>query len=106
MSELLVAVVRKGHVDGVIEALVAEGHRVTGLSSFGGFLREESRTLFLAVKEEDRQAIIDIFARECAGADVEVPLFVSERLSDWRAATVHHAGATIFVLPLSAIVRT
>jgi uncharacterized protein YaaQ len=106
MNELLVAVVRKGHVDGVLEALVAAGHRVTGLSSFGGFLREDSRTLFLAVNESDRQAVIDIFARECAGADVEVPLFVSERLSDWRDQTVHHAGATIFVLPLTALVRT
>lgn len=106
MSELLIAVVRKGQVDGVIEALVAEGHRVTGLHSFGGFLREDSRTLLLAVDEADRQAVVDIFERECAGAEVEVPLFVSERLSDWRAQTVHHAGATIFVLPLAAVVRT
>ena len=106
MSELLIAVVRETHVDAVLDALVADGHRVTGVHSFGGFLREDSRTLFVAVEQDQRQAVLDIFARLCAGTEVEVPLFTSERLKDWRAATVHHAGATIFIVPLAGIIRT
>jgi uncharacterized protein YaaQ len=106
VTKLLVAVVREPYVDPVLEALIAEGHRVTGLRSFGGFLREDNRTLVLAVEDSQRQEVIDIFARVCVSGEVEVPLFVSERLSDWREATVRHAGATIFVLPLEEIIRT
>jgi uncharacterized protein YaaQ len=106
MNELLIAVVRESQAEAVIDALVDAGHRVTGIPSFGGFLREGSRTLFLAVDESDRQSVVDIFARECSGAEVEVPLFVRERLTDWHGERVHHAGATIFILSLNAIVRT
>jgi len=106
MSLLMIAVVREPFVEPVLDALLKDGHRVTGLRSFGGFLKEDSRTLLLAVEDAKRQAVIDIFTRVGIAEDVEVPLFVSERLSDWRASTVHHAGATIFVVPLSEIIRT
>jgi len=106
MSQLLIAVVREHHVDAAIEALVAAGHRVTGLRSFGGFLREDSRTLVLAVEDERVQGVLDIFQRTCEGEEVEVPLVLMERLRDWREATVQHAGATIFIVPLNGIVRT
>ena len=106
MSELLIAVVRETHVDAVLEALVAGGHRVTGMPSFGGFLREDSRTLFVAIEQDQREAVVEIFARLCAGAEVEVPLFLRERLADWRLTTVHHAGATIFIVPLAGVIRT
>ena len=106
MSELLIAVVRETNVDAVVDALVADGHRVTGLQSFGGFLREDSRTLLVAVEPDERPAVLEIFARLCRGTEVEVPLFTRERLKDWRAATVHHAGATIFIVPLAGTVRT
>jgi uncharacterized protein YaaQ len=106
MSELLIAVVRETHVDAVLHALVADGHRVTGLPSFGGFLREDSRTLFVAIEQDQRQTVLEIFGRLCAGTEVEVPLYLRERLTDWRSTTVHHAGATIFIVPLAAVVRT
>jgi uncharacterized protein YaaQ len=106
MSELLVAVVRDVHVDPVLEALTQAGHRATGLRSFGGFFRQDSSTLILAVEDEERQDVIDIFERICVGEEVEVPLFLQDRIQDWREATVQHAGATIFILPLAGIVRT
>ena len=106
MSQLLIAVVREHHVDAALDALVESGQRVTGFHSFGGFLREDSRALMLAVEDDRLQGVLDIFQRTCKGEEVEVPLVLMERLKDWRAATVQHAGATIFIVPLSGIVRT
>ena len=106
MSELLIAVVREGNVSEVLDALVQAGHRATAFQTLGGFLREENRTVMLAVEEEQRQQVIEIFARICHGEEVEVPLVVIGRLADWRASTVHHGGATIFIVPLADIVRT
>jgi uncharacterized protein YaaQ len=106
MSQLLIAVVRANHVDAAIDALVEAGYRVTGLQSFGGFLREDSRTLMLAVEDDRVQQALDVFQRTCEGEEVEIPLVLMERLRDWREATVQHAGATIFIVPLSGIVRT
>ena len=106
MSELLVAVVRDIHVDPVLEALTDAGHRATGVRSFGGFFRQDSSTLFVAVEDDERQDVIDIFERICTGEEVEVPLFLQDRIQDWRAATVQYAGATIFIVPLAGIVRT
>jgi len=106
MAELLIAVVRKPFVEPVIDALVTDGHRVTGLKSVGGLLKEESQTLLLAVDEDRRQAVLDIFARLCAAEDVDVPPFVRQRLVDWRATRVRHAGATIMIVPITEIVRT
>ncbi len=106
MSELLVAVVRDVHVDPVLEALTDAGHRATGFRSFGGFFRQDSSTLLVAVEDDERQDVVDIFERVCSGEEVEEPLFLQERIQDWRAKTVQYAGATIFVVPLTGIVRT
>jgi uncharacterized protein YaaQ len=105
MSKLLAAVVREVNADQLVATLVADGRRVTVVPSFGGFLREASRILILAVRDDELPAVLDVFSRT-KGEEVEVPLFVRERLVDWRASTVHYAGATIFVLPLDDVVRT
>jgi uncharacterized protein YaaQ len=105
MSKLLIAVVREPNVDPLLDRLIAAGQRVTVVTSFGGFLRADSKTLVLAVEDDELDRVIDVFS-QTRGEEVEVPLVVTERLVDWRAATVHHAGATIFILPLERIVRT
>ncbi|HUG29309.1 MAG TPA: cyclic-di-AMP receptor [Candidatus Limnocylindria bacterium] len=105
MSQLLIAIVREQDAEGALEALVAEGHRVTGFRTFGGFLRENNRTLMVAVDDANSQGVIDIFERTCHGGEVEVPLVLMDRLKDWQAATVVHAGATIFVVSLADVIR-
>jgi uncharacterized protein YaaQ len=105
MSKLLVAVVRETNVDPLLAALIADGRRVTVLPSFGGFLREGSRTLLIAVPDEEKDGVLAVFSHT-QGEEVEVPLFVRERLVDWRSTTVHYAGATIFIVPIDEIVQT
>jgi uncharacterized protein YaaQ len=106
MSQLLIAVVRQHDVDGAIDELLAAGYRVTGFPSFGGFLREDNRTLMVACDDDRTNDVIAIFQRTTHAGEIEVPLVLTERLKDWRAATVQHGGATIFVIDLATIIRT
>lgn len=106
MSLLLVAVVRDDHVDGALDALHEANHRATVLHSMGGFLRQDNSTLLVAIEDHQEAEVVEIFERTCQGEEVEVPLVLLERLKDWRASVVQHAGATIFVVPLKGIVRT
>jgi len=106
MSLLLVAVIRDDHVEAALDALHEANLRATVLRSMGGFLREDNSTLLVAIEDHQEAGVIDIFERTCQGEEVEVPLVLLERLKDWRASVVQHAGATIFVVPLKGIVRT
>jgi uncharacterized protein YaaQ len=105
MSKLLVAVVREPNLDPLLAGLISRGHRATVIQSMGGFLRDANHTILVAVEEDDLGGALDVFS-QATGAEVEVPLFVSERLVDWRAPTVQYAGATIFIVNLEGIVRT
>ncbi len=106
MSLLLVAVVRDDHVDAALDALHEADYRATVVHSMGGFLRQENSTLLVAIEDDQEAEVITIFERTCMSEEVEVPLVLLERLKDWRASVVQHAGATIFILPLKGIVKT
>lgn len=106
MSLLLVAVVRDDHVDGALNALHESNYRATVFHSMGGFLRQDNSTLLVAIEERQEAEVIAIFERTCQGEEVEVPLVLLDRLKDWQASVVQHAGATIFIVPLKGIHRT
>ncbi len=106
MSLLLVAVVRDDHVDAALDALHEADYRATVVHSMGGFLRQENSTLLVAIEDDQEAEVIAIFERTCMSEEVEVPLVLLERLKDWRASVVQHAGATIFTVPLKGIHRT
>ncbi len=65
-----------------------------------------TRRSSIAIEDHQEAEVVEIFERTCQGEEVEVPLVLLERLKDWRASVVQHAGATIFVVPLKGIVRT
>lgn len=51
--KLAIFVVEDARVDATVDALVAQGFKVTRLASTGGFLRRGSTTLLLGVEETD-----------------------------------------------------
>ena len=51
--KLALFVVDNNRVDGTVDALVAQGFRVTRLASTGGFLRRGNTTLLVGVDETD-----------------------------------------------------
>ncbi len=105
MSKLLVAFVHHDDAEPVAEALRADGHRFTLMPSVGGFLGTDNATFVFGVEDAAEAQIVAIFERVCHGREVEVPLVLTERLADWKARTVSHAGATILVTDLARVIR-
>jgi uncharacterized protein YaaQ len=105
MSKLLIAFVHHDDAGPAAEALRAARHRFTVLPSVGGFLGTDNATFVFGVEDEAERRVIEIFERVCHGREVDVPLVLLERLADWHATTVAHAGATILVADLQRIVR-
>ena len=105
MSLLLVAIVHKGDAERVVGALGDAGHRVTRLMSLGGFLGTENATLLVGIDDAQEASVLEIFERECAPRDIEVPLVLMGRLRDELPRSVHYGGATIFSLELRGMLR-
>ena len=51
--KLAVFVIEDARIDSAVDALVAQGFRVTRLASTGGFLRRGNTTLLVGVEETD-----------------------------------------------------
>lgn len=51
--KLAVFVVDDSRIDGTVDALVAQGFRVTRLASTGGFLRRGNTTLLVGLEESE-----------------------------------------------------
>ncbi len=105
MSKLLIAFVHHDDAEPVAEALRAAGIRFTLMPSIGGFLGSDNATFVFGVDDALEQPIIEILEKVCHHRDVEVPLVMTERLADWKAATVAHGGATLLIADLERIVR-
>lgn len=104
--KLLTAFVQEIDAVAVSEDLRAHGHRFTRIPSVGGFLEEANTTFVLAVEEEQLDDVLASFERSSQPREVELPLSLRDRLEDWRAATVHHGGATILISHLDRIHHT
>ncbi len=105
MSKLLIAIVHHDDAEPAAEALRAAGHRFTRMPSIGGFLGSDNATFVFGVEDHEEAAIVGIFEDVCHRRDVEVPLVLTERLSEWKARTVSYGGATILIADLDRIVR-
>jgi len=106
MQKLVIAFVHAEDATPVADALRDVRARFTRIPSLGGFLGEENMTFVLAVDAADLDTIVGVFGRAAQGREVEVPLVLLDRLAEWEARTVHHAGATILVTDLDRVIRT
>ena len=63
--KMVMAVVPRDETESVLQALIAAGHTATFTESRGGMLRQAQQMLFIAVAEDDLQAVLDIVQRSC-----------------------------------------
>jgi uncharacterized protein YaaQ len=63
--KLMSIIIQDKDSDRVIEALVEEGLSITRIASTGGFLRKGNVTLFLGVKAEQIDTVIEILRETC-----------------------------------------
>jgi uncharacterized protein YaaQ len=66
--KLIVFVTDDGHADASVDALVAQGFRVTRLATTGGFLRRGNTTLLVGVEDDQVDRAYSLVKRAAPGA--------------------------------------
>lgn len=101
--KLIVAIVQAADARGLLNALVAEGHRATKIGSTGGFLSRGNVTLLVGVDDEQVDGVLDILRRHChRRREVVSPVVPVSNAATARGrpqpVQVEVGGTTVFVL--------
>ncbi|MFL5800981.1 MAG: cyclic-di-AMP receptor [Roseiflexaceae bacterium] len=107
--KLVIAVVQRQDTGELLEALTAQGHRVTRISSEGGFLREGNVTLLIAVDDQAVDSLLRTIREHCYTRTRYVsplpPVAESGEFYPPVPVEVQVGGATIFVLKTDGMFR-
>jgi len=107
--KLVIAVVQHQDAGELVEALTAQGHRVTRISSEGGFLREGNVTLLIAVDDPAIEPLLKTIREHCYTRTRYVsplpPVAESGEFYPPVPVEVQVGGATVFVVNTSGVTR-
>ncbi|HEX5578091.1 MAG TPA: cyclic-di-AMP receptor [Candidatus Limnocylindria bacterium] len=103
MAKLLFAILHQLDAENVVTALEEDGHRLTRIPSFGGFLGVENVTLLMAVEEEKLDDVVGVIESYTSGREMELPLVVQGRLKDELPRMIRYGGATILIANLESV---
>ena len=107
--KLVIAVVQRQDTGELLEALTAQGHRVTRISSEGGFLREGNVTLLIAVDDHAVDSLLRSIREHCYTRTRYVsplpPVAESGEFYPPVPVEVQVGGATVFVLRAADVAR-
>ncbi len=107
--KLVIAVVQRQDAGELIEALTSHGHRVTRVSSEGGFLREGNVTLLIACKDHEVDPLMKDIREHCYTRTRYVsplpPVAESGEFYPPAPIEVQIGGATVFVLEADGVER-
>ena len=93
--KMILAIVSSEDTEGLTEALLKVGFRVTVVSVVGGFLRRAYATLLIGTESEDVGAALQLIKDHTAHRPARFPLFA-------RRGALEVGAATVFVLDLEA----
>lgn len=107
--KLVIAIVQDEDVDALTEALIADGHRFTKVSTTGSFLRTGNTSLLIGVEDHLVDRVLSILKRTCRRrTQIAVPyspalepglLYMPENFE------VEVGGAVVFVANVSRFER-
>ncbi len=107
--KLVIAVVQRQDAGELVEALTQRNHRVTRISSEGGFLREGNVTLLIAVDDHAVEPLIRLIREHCHTRTRFVspmpPVAESGEFYPPSPLEVQVGGATVFVLKSGELER-
>jgi uncharacterized protein YaaQ len=107
--KLVLAVVQRQDAGELLDALTSQGHRVTRISSEGGFLREGNVTLLIAVEDHQVEPLIQNIREHCYTRTRYVsplpPVAESGEFYPPSPIEVQVGGATVFVLRTADVGR-
>ena len=107
--KLMIAIVQDEDVDGLTEALIASGRRLTKVSTTGSFLRTGNTSLLIGVEDDDVEPVMELLRQKCRRrTQIAVPyspalepglLYMPENFE------VEVGGAIVFVANVSRFER-
>lgn len=107
--KLVIAVVQHQDAGELVEALTAQGLRVTRISSEGGFLREGNVTLMIAADDPSIEPLLKTIREHCYTRTRYVsplpPVAESGEFYPPVPVEVQVGGATVFVVNANDVAR-
>ena len=107
--KLPIAIVQDADVNFLVDALTEGGHRITKLSTTGGFLKRGNTTLLIGVEEENLDQLLAIIENNCKKRNTTTtiinPTGESSIISSTVPIEISVGGATIFVIDVEQYIR-
>lgn len=106
--KLIICIVQDQDASALIDELTEKEHRVTKLSSTGGFLKAGNTTLLMGVEDEVVNEILGIIERNCKTRELTTSLLTVTMPGDTYIPyplEVKIGGATVFILDVEKHIR-
>lgn len=106
--KLIICIVQDQDASALVDELTEKEHRVTKLSSTGGFLKAGNTTLLMGVEDEVVNEILRIIEKNCKTRELTTSLLTVTMPGDAYIPyplEVKIGGATVFILDVEKHIR-
>lgn len=102
--KMVMAVVPSSNAEDVLDALVNRGYTATYAQTKGGMLRQSQYSLFIAVKKDELEIVLNIIKKSCR-TQVKMSTLPAEdeEVSDTSPVIADLGGAIAFVWDINQI---
>ncbi|MBW6466230.1 MAG: cyclic-di-AMP receptor [Brevefilum sp.] len=102
--KMVMVVVPANTAEHVLDALVNAGHTATYAETRGGMLRQSQYSLFIALKKEQLDEVMDIIKASCrTQVEMRTHPFKDPQSKDKSSLTADIGGAVAFVWDIESI---
>ena len=103
-GRLIIAIIQRRDLEDLRQGLTEAGFSFTHVASYGGFLMEANDTVFIAVQQEQLEAVLAIVQKCCHSRTRYLspisPMLETGGLFPPAPVEVQVGGAHVFVLPI------
>jgi uncharacterized protein YaaQ len=102
--KMVMVVVPANTAENVLDALVNAGHSATYAETRGGMLRQSQYSLFIALRKEQLEEVIEIIKANChTQVEMKTHPFKEQLSTERQALTAEIGGAVAFVWDIESI---
>lgn len=102
--KMVMVVVPANSAENVLDALVNAGHSTTYAETRGGMLRQSQYSLFIALRKEQLDEVIEIIRANCrTQVEMKTHSFKEQESLERQALTAEIGGAVAFVWDIERI---
>lgn len=102
--KMVMVVVPANTAEVVLDALINAGHTATYAETRGGMLRQSQYSLFIALKKEQLEEVMDIIKASCrTQVEMKTHPFKDQQIKEKGSLTAEIGGAVAFVWDIESI---